>query len=332
MRNLSKITILTLVLISLCGYAKSQTKDIQTIEEAKARLEVLHAELSGVESEIKNRIEKEIPKQVSTAPKDEFESTKQYSARMTRAASVRRQLKIAYETEKRRRQSAIRGEINKILEMEFTKSIKIGLQTYDADEQVFPVSGEDSSGSIYEDSLKIPPDEARNLKESLSLARAVGLFGVSLTAQGARDYYFGVRISLGDKNYSSLPSELKLSDKELLQYYGVYTEPAVVYLRKVIIAYLNNRKGVREYEVEVLDKIEREYLSSKFVVASIEPHIAGGKYIKIIFQDRPDAIFAIWIYRILEVRTFEKEETDERAMRLARIRYKPFLLDRVHSR
>jgi hypothetical protein len=95
--------------------------------------------------------------------------------------------------------------------------------------------------------------------------------------------------------------------------------------------YLKDRNSISKYEREVLDGIDEKYLRSRFIVWSIDPFLAGGQYIKIIFIDHPDAIFVAWVYRILEVRSFEKEETDEREMRLNRIRYKAFLADRIHS-
>lgn len=45
----------------------------------------------------------------------------------------------------------------------------------------------------------------------------------------------------------------------------------------------------------------KEILKSKFVVANFEPAIMGGAWMGIIFLDKPDAIFASWVYSDVDV-------------------------------
>lgn len=337
MRNFANFVAITFALVSLTGLAASQEPASRSIDESKRLIEKFHADLISVDDEISNRIESEIFKQVSIAPKDEFESTNQYSARIAKTARLRTQLEIRYGVERKNRKAAIKQRIDTILETEFTKPVKIVLQTYDADKEYFPVSVQDLDGRSYEDYLNIPRDEARIVKVTISSAKIMGLYGVAAKAGKASEYYFGFRTTIGGKAYSSVPPALKFSQKQLLPYYSVYTEPHVVYLRKAINAYLKNRDSVSDSEREAFDTIDEEYLRSKFTVFSIDPFLFGGqgKDVRVVFQDRPDAVFAIWVYSYMavgfEVRHFEKKITDERAMRLQRIQYRQLLFDRIHS-
>lgn len=45
----------------------------------------------------------------------------------------------------------------------------------------------------------------------------------------------------------------------------------------------------------------KEILKSKFVVANFEPAIMGGGWLEIIFLDKPDVVFASWVYSDVDV-------------------------------
>ena len=172
------------------------------------------------------------------------------------------------------------------------------------------------------------------MKENFSESQKQGLFGVALDNGQPIEYYYGFRINLRGKQYTNLPSELTLTPTQLTQYYSVYKDPFVIHIRKAFGAYLKNQNSENE-EFEDLRNFDSNYFQSKFIVFSINNHLGGGKRIEIIFQDRPDVLFTLWIYRFAEggygVRSFEAAETDARLMRLLRIRYKKFLQDKVHS-
>lgn len=333
MFNLAHRLLIILLLVFCCVVQfKAQIQSSLTIEQAKNKLEQLQSEYAEIDEIFNEKIDTEVKKQISTAPKGEFESTQQYNARLIKAETLRKKLQTQYAVERKRQQNEIRKQIKSILDLEFTKPVVITLETYDADEEVFPVTVKDESKEkIFKDFFYISRNEARAFKENFSEAQKQGLFGVAMNKGEAVEYYYGFRVNLKGKQYTSLPEKLVLSPKQLQQHYGVYKDPYVIYTRKVFNAYLKNPQNVSELEREVLDTIDRDYLQSKFIVYSIEPFIAGGKFIKIVFQDKPDEIFAIWVYRIFELRAMEAEETDSRFMRLIQIRYKSFIDDKIHS-
>ena len=43
----------------------------------------------------------------------------------------------------------------------------------------------------------------------------------------------------------------------------------------------------------------KDYIKGKLVIAEIQPYIAGGAYISIIFYDKPDMIFSAVVYSVL---------------------------------
>lgn len=334
MFSLTNRLLVVVFLVFCCATQfKAQTQNSLTIEQAKNKLEQLQSEYTGVDKTFNEKVETEVSKQVSTAPKGEFESTQQYNARQTKAETQRRKLQAQYAVDRKRQQDEIRKQIGIILDLEFTKPVTINLETYDADEENLALTIIDKTDQThYKDFLYISRDEARLLKESFSDSQNQGLFGVALEDGQPKEYYYGFRINLKGKQYTNLPSEMTLTLKELAQYSGVYTEPLVIHIRKTLNAYLKNPGSPKEVEFTILDRVDSDYFQSKFIVLSIEPFIVGGKYIKILFQDRPDKIFAVWVYsRIVEMRSFEAEENDARTMRLLRIRYKKFLQDKVRS-
>ena len=61
-------------------------------------------------------------------------------------------------------------------------------------------------------------------------------------------------------------------------------------LRKYLDDY--NRGKVRNSDLYPY----KEQIKSKFVVYSIQPYLAGGAFIQIVFLDMPDRVFSSWIY------------------------------------
>jgi len=60
-----------------------------------------------------------------------------------------------------------------------------------------------------------------------------------------------------------------------------------------------------------LQKINREYLSSKFIVLETDIALGGGESVVLLFKDKPDKLFCAWVYdyknnRGYDLRTFEK--------------------------
>jgi hypothetical protein len=99
--------------------------------------------------------------------------------------------------------------------------------------------------------------------------------------------------------------------EEINDYYRVYQNPNVIYLRKALNAYLANDSegsGIMEAAatknnidgiVSGLDSFSKDYYKSKFIVFTIdEQGLGGGTNLQIIFQDKPDKIFYAWVYQL----------------------------------
>lgn len=149
---------------------------------------------------------------------------------------------------------------------------------------------------------------------------------------------------LPDMNENPLP----LLQSELTQYYKVYESPYVIHLRKALNAYLegeNNAVNTSAQAISTetdsdiikgLDSFDRTYYKSKFIVLTVNDNVAGGKYIKILFQEKPDRVFNAWIYQIpngsYELRAFGSEKNqDPDKMMFIQKEFKSNIEDTVHS-
>jgi hypothetical protein len=118
--------------------------------------------------------------------------------------------------------------------------------------------------------------------------------------------------------------ELEFTQEQLEQYYEVYKNPYVLHVRKALNGYLKGTNEGIEFPESVieahtlekapsesgienadsapagLDSFSKDYYQSKFVVMAINDGVMGGKIINIIFQDRPDKLFDVWIYQMAE--------------------------------
>jgi len=139
-----------------------------------------------------------------------------------------------------------------------------------------------------------------------------------------------------DNKSSKIPDgEAQFTREQLEEYYLVYKNPDVRYLRTVFDAYLKN-SGATGQERNMLDTWSKEYFRSKFTVLSREDNTFGGALITIIFQDRPDKVFVAWVYpegasKKLTLRRFELGEFSDEDIKRINIRYKKLIDDKVHS-
>ena len=173
---------------------------------------------------------------------------------------------------------------------------------------------------------------------------AVILGGMFLVYKSRREEEIATRNEVRDEEIK----ELEFSREELEQYYAVYENPFVLYLRKCLDAYLANdssdvnismaavQEDRREGIISGLDSFDKEYYKSKFVVITIDDSINGGKDIQIIFQDKQDRIFYAWVYQLVdgdyELRGFNsKEFFDEENMAILRKIYGKYLNDPEHA-
>jgi len=139
-----------------------------------------------------------------------------------------------------------------------------------------------------------------------------------------------------DSKGSKIPDgEAQFTQEQLEEYYLVYKNPDVRYLRTLFDAYLKNSGGI-EQERQLLVKWSKEYFRSKFIVLSREDNTFGGALITIIFQGRPDKVFVAWVYpegvnKKLTLRRFEPGEFSDEDIKRINVRYKKLINDKVHS-
>ncbi len=142
------------------------------------------------------------------------------------------------------------------------------------------------------------------------------------------------------------------SKKDIENYYNIYKNPYVIYLRQALNAYLAHDssqacifqgavdKRVDQGIVTGLDAFSKEYYKSKFVVVTIDDNSENGKDIQIIFQDKPDRIFYAWVGKnpyeedcllgFNSKEDFDKEENKENMKKLIEP-YKPLIFDKEHA-
>jgi hypothetical protein len=139
-----------------------------------------------------------------------------------------------------------------------------------------------------------------------------------------------------DKTTSKIPEgEAQFSQEQLEQYYLVYKNPDVRYLRTLFDSYLKG-SGATEQERGILSKWDKAYFSSKFIVMSRDANTFGGTFITILFQDRPDKVFVTWVYpeginKKLTLRKLDAEDFNEEDVRRINVRYKRLIADKVHA-
>jgi hypothetical protein len=129
--------------------------------------------------------------------------------------------------------------------------------------------------------------------------------------------------------------EAHFTPEQLNQYYLVYTNADVRYLRTLFDACLRGDSG-REDEFKILKEWSSDYYKSKFIVCSRDIDPFGGTLITLVFQDRPDKIFVAWVYpegaeKELKLRVLDPSKYSDEDVKRTRIRYRMFLEDKDHA-
>jgi hypothetical protein len=94
----------------------------------------------------------------------------------------------------------------------------------------------------------------------------------------------------------------------------IYSSPHIKRIRLALDSYLNgSNDGVEEDALDKnfssgsllcgLDRFDKSYYSSKFVILSASDNDYGGVQAYIIFIDKPDKIFWVWVYNDSSLRT-----------------------------
>jgi hypothetical protein len=137
---------------------------------------------------------------------------------------------------------------------------------------------------------------------------------------------------------SKIPEgEATFTQAELKEYYKVYENEDVKYLRKIFDRYLANAKARDEDESDefaLLKRVDDSYFKSKFTVLSRDRDAFGNTHIMLLFSDKPDAVFNTIIYTGNgdQLRGFEKDKTlSEEDIKRIRVRYRKFIEDKKHS-
>lgn len=140
--------------------------------------------------------------------------------------------------------------------------------------------------------------------------------------------------------------ELQFTKEELESYYAVYKNPFVLHIRKAFDSYLlGTNEGISEIAIKAdkmeegisgLDSFSKDYYKSKFIVFAINDGLFGGKIVNIVFQDKPDKLFNVWVYKVTdgsyELRGFwQNENFTEEEMQKIRKQYKVYLQDKEHA-
>lgn len=139
-----------------------------------------------------------------------------------------------------------------------------------------------------------------------------------------------------DKQASKIPSgEAHFTTEQLQQYYLVYQNVDVRYLRTLFDSYVQGAQNEEE-EFELLSKWDKNYFRSKFIVLSRDGNTFGGTFITIIFEDKPDKIFVAWVYpegakKRLTLRRFDLGKFSDEDIKRIQVRYKKLLTDKIHA-
>jgi len=174
--------------------------------QAKAKLEALAREIGNLDKTFLVELENELRSSYKMGPKDEFETTAEYQARLKAAAAARQQLVPGYERDKADRLAALEDELAALTSRPWPAPIRIRLGAYDADKESFPfyVKATKDSGSI-----EFPREVAREIKTHLGALKQTGWWRLS-GESGAQ--LAAITVDHGSRAYLSLirPTNLLL--------------------------------------------------------------------------------------------------------------------------
>jgi hypothetical protein len=138
-----------------------------------------------------------------------------------------------------------------------------------------------------------------------------------------------------DSKPSKIPDgDAQFTPEQLEQYYLVYKNPDVRYLRTLFDSYVKNSGGT-EQEQQQLGKWNKDCFRSKFMVMLRDNDTFGGTLITILFQDRPDEVFVAWVYpeggKQLTLRRFDVGDFSDEDIKRIKVRYKKLIEDKTHA-
>lgn len=135
----------------------------------------------------------------------------------------------------------------------------------------------------------------------------------------------------------------KDTDTALQGYYDSYKDPFVIQIRTTLNSYLKDPKTLSETILEGLGdgnsglkNFSSDYYKGRFVVMDIKKALAGGEEVSILFPDKPDKVFWVWIYKTTasgyEMRGFQQNPayTQEKIDHYIK-QYTQLINDKEHS-
>lgn len=288
MKNDTSIfTVFYIILLLVCtSNAKAIISSHQSIAEAKFTLEQLQRQLLGVEKECQMEIQKETTDKIKIAPKDEFETTKEFEVRETQANQSRRQIEERINSKKETLKEGLYRQINGILITEYAITLEARLSSYNADMQVFAIyilkENIDSSFVLRLDNftavldcgaLYVPRFEAKELKENFSKAFAICSIGLRLNAQNiAEEYLISAKIPFRNKIYQ-LKKEMNLV-RAMDVIYGNFNNNSKWRGEPY---YINQDLEYQDYEaISIFNKQFRENNTNKFIIVTSSVNYKSG--------------------------------------------------------
>ena len=166
--------------------------------------------------------------------------------------------------------------------------------------------------------------DLRRLLTALAIAAApVGLPARGASAQSGQ----AARPTIPDGEAHFSPSELE-------DYYRVYENGDVRYLRRLFDAYLAG-KSIDDDAARILRPWDRAYLRSKLIVMSRDESPFGVTFILLVAQDRPDRVLRAAVYKrsraAFVLRGLDDAGFSSEDVRKLRVRYRQFLEDKKHA-
>jgi hypothetical protein len=136
---------------------------------------------------------------------------------------------------------------------------------------------------------------------------------------------------------------LVLTGAKLKEYHSLYQDPFVLQVRRSLDRYLRGEfrglewapvvKGILGDGTDGLGSFDKSYYKSKFIVIQTEGFLGGGKTVSIVFIDRPDRMFDVWIYRLAsgsyEMRAFSQDNSF--VAKEIQFVYRNLLADKKHA-
>lgn len=108
-----------------------------------------------------------------------------------------------------------------------------------------------------------------------------------------------------DQLLEELAKPLELTPEQYEESKQVYADEALISFRKILDDYLvgkppltDTEEGILEPDSYLVGQLEpyKAYFSSKFIVVYIQNALFGGVEAKILFKDKPDQLFHVWLY------------------------------------